>query len=203
MYVGSPAGEATQQIGDEKELTLLFFDVRNFTPFIEQNISFDIIHIIRKLFISCENIIENNGGRIIETMGDGFYAVFGLQSDKTDAANAAVQSSLSILEDLEVLNNEYYQPYFNYKVGMGIHIGKVITGSIRLGTQDRFVAMGYAVNIAARLQAMTKQLDNNLIVSDVVFNKLKNPPQNHYSTSADLKGVTGVCQIHLIGQSYS
>lgn len=204
LYVGATAGEATQQIGEEKELALLFLDIRNFTPFIEQHLAFDVIHILRKLLMDCENIIENNHGRIIETMGDGFYAAFGFTGDKTEAVEAAVQSSLSILEDLEILNEEYYQPHFNHKieVGMGIHVGKVITGSIRLGRHDRFIAMGYAVNIAARLQELTKELNNNLVVSDEVFAYSHQKPEIYHTTTADLKGVTGVCKVHLIGKPY-
>lgn len=204
LYVGSSAGEATQQIGEEKELALLFLDIRNFTPFIEQNLAFDVIHIIRKLFINCQNIIEGNAGQIIETMGDGLYATFGFTGTTIEAANAAVQSSLSILQDLDILNKEYYQPNFNHNIeeGIGIHIGKVITGSIRLGKQDRFIAMGYAVNIAARLQGLTKKLNNSLIVSDEVFAYLHKKPENHSTTTSDLKGVTGICQVHLIGKPF-
>lgn len=204
LYVGSTAGDATQQIGEEKDLALFFLDIRHFTPFIEQHLAFDVIHLLRKLFIHCENIIEANGGRIIETMGDGFYATFGSPGNTTEAVEAAVQSALSILEDLEGLNVEYYQPHFNHRieVGMGIHVGKVITGSIRLGKQDRFVAMGYAVNIAARLQALTKELNNSLIISDQVFAHLQNKLENYETTTSDLKGVSGVCKVHLIGKPY-
>jgi adenylate cyclase len=204
LYVGLTAGGATQQIGEEKELVLLFLDIRSFTPFIEQHLAFDVIHILRKLFTSCENIIEENGGRIIETMGDGFYAAFGLTGTKTEAVEAAVKSSLSILEDLDTVNKEYYQPYFNHpiEVGMGIHVGKVITGNIRLGTQDRFIAMGFAVNIAARLQALTKVLNNSLVVSDDVFSQLSNLPKVYQTTTSDLKGVSGVHKVHLLGKPY-
>ncbi|HTM93164.1 MAG TPA: adenylate/guanylate cyclase domain-containing protein [Flavisolibacter sp.] len=205
LYVGSTAGEATQQIGEEKELALFFLDIRHFTPFIEQHLAFDVIHILRKLFINCENIIEGNGGRIIETMGDGFYATFGFTGNKQEAVEAAVQSAQSILKDLERLNEEYYQPHFNHRieVGIGIHSGRVITGSIRLGRQQRFVAMGYAVNIAARLQALTKELDNCLVVSDEVLAQLQNKPENYATTMSDLKGVTGVCRVHCIGKPYA
>jgi adenylate cyclase len=204
LYVGSEAGEATQLIGEEKELVLLFTDIRNFTPFMEQNPAFDVIHILRKSFINQLNIIASNGGRIVETMGDGFYAAFNVKTTKEEAIAAAVKSAFAILEDLEKLNKEYYQPFFNYQleVGIGIHFGKVIIGTIKLGKQDRFIAMGYPVNVAARLQAQTKKFNNSLIVSDEIFANLREKPENAISTTTDLKGVTGEVKIHLLGKPF-
>ncbi len=66
-----------ENIGKELRLSLLFLDIRNFTPFVEQHLAFDVIHIIRKLFFSFEKIIEYYDGKIIETVGDGLYAAFG------------------------------------------------------------------------------------------------------------------------------
>src|SRR4249919_3105774 len=77
LYVGSAAGDSTQQLGEEKELALMFLDIRNFTQFVESHPAFDVIHIIRKLFSSLQCSIENNKGKIVETTGDGLYAVFG------------------------------------------------------------------------------------------------------------------------------
>jgi adenylate cyclase len=205
LYVGSVAGDATQELGEECELVLFFLDVRNFTPFIGKNLAFDVMHLIRKLFMAVENIITEKGGRIIEIAGDGIYAAFGFKGTKAEAVDAAVASSLAILEDLRDLNQSYFKPHFNYEVeiGIGLHLGNVITGNIRLGNVDHFVVMGYPVNIASRLQSLTKELDNNIIVSDQVFKELANPPVNHRSTAANLKGIEGVCQVHLIGHSYS
>lgn len=204
LYVGSLAGEATQQIGEEQELALFFLDIRNFTPFIEKHLAFDVVHIVRKLFIICQTIIEDNHGQVIEIAGDNLYAGFGFRESKVQAVKAAVHASLTILEDIEMLNQTYFLPYFHYsiEVGIGLHFGKVITGNIRLGAKNNFVVMGYAVNIAARLQAMTRRLNNNFIVSDEVISALQNPPPNYRSVSADLKGMTGLCQVHLLGKPY-
>ena len=181
LYVGSAAGEATQQLGEEQELALFFLDIKNFTPFIEKHLAFDVIHIIRKLFISCQNIIADNHGQLIEIAGDSIYAGFGFHENKTQAVDAALQASFTILEDIETLNQTYFRPYFNYsiEVGIGLHFGKVITGTIRLGEKNNFIVMGYAVNIAARLQAMTRRLNNNLIVLDEFIDALQNPPPNY------------------------
>jgi adenylate cyclase len=73
-YVGNEAGQATQQIGQERELVLFFLDIRNFTLFVETHLAFDVIHIVRKLFTAFHAVIDGHGGRVIETAGDGMYA---------------------------------------------------------------------------------------------------------------------------------
>lgn len=84
-----------------------------------------------------------------------------------------------------------------------MHVGKVATGNLHLGSKDHFVVMGYPVNVASRLQAATKELNNNFIVSSAVFNILKNPPLNSVPIKVNLKGVTGPCELHVIGRPYA
>src|SRR5882757_626980 len=66
-------------LGDEKELALLFLDIRNFTAFMESRSAYDVIYVIRQLFILFGESIKEAGGRIVETAGDSIYAVFGLE----------------------------------------------------------------------------------------------------------------------------
>jgi adenylate cyclase len=194
----------TQEPEAEKEMALFFLDIRNFTPFIEKHQAFDVIHIVKKLFSTFQNIIRIHHGRIIETSGDGFYAAFGFDRDAKEAVNAAVQAGMLILNTLETLNTRSFEKNLNQRldVGIGVHVGKVATGNIHLGSKDHFVVMGYPVNVASRLQAATKELNNNFIVSSAVFNLLKNPPANSRTAKVNLKGVTEICDLHLIGKPY-
>ena len=204
LYVGSVAGDATQELGKELTLVLFFLDVRDFTPFIAKNLAFDVMHLIRKLFMMVHNIITENGGRIIEISGDGIYAAFGFNDNIIEAVESAVKSSHSISEELNELNTNYFKPHFNYEVevGIGLHLGNVISGNIRLGSVDHFVVMGFPVNIASRLQSLTRELDNNIIISDQVFKALEKLSFKHSTATTHLKGVEGLCQVHLIGQPY-
>jgi adenylate cyclase len=195
----------SQETESEKEMALFFLDIRNFTPFIEKHQAFDVIHIVKKLFSTFQNIIRIHHGRIIETSGDGFYAAFGFDRDVNEAVNAAVQAGMLILNTLETLNTRSFEKNLNQRldVGIGVHVGKVATGNINLGSKDHFVVMGYPVNVASRLQAATKELNNNFIVSSAVFNLLKNPPVNSRTAKVNLKGVTELCDLHLIGKPYA
>jgi adenylate cyclase len=168
------------------------------------HLAFDVIHIIRKLFSIFQKIIEDNGGRIIETMGDGFYAVFGCGSGRQGSVLGAVQSGLMILKEVDSLNETYFKPYFEeiIQVGMGVHIGKVISGEIRVGSIDRRFAMGLPVNIAARLQNATKELNNSFIVSAEAYDHLPEPLQTHTSTYVRLKGIANEVKVFLVGEAY-
>ncbi len=204
LYVGAAAGEATQALGEERELALFFLDIRNFTPFIESYLPFDVIHIVRRLFGIFRGAIETNNGKVIETAGDGLYAVFGLEGHITEAAQSAVHAGLAILDHVATFNETYLQTYFNHRleVGMGLHVGKVICGNIGLGVNNGLTVMGYPVNIAARLQSATKELNNSFIVSADVFKLLIDPPHGLPRATVNLRGVEGPVHVYLMGKQY-
>jgi adenylate cyclase len=195
----------TQETEAEKELALFFLDIRNFTPFAEKYQALDVIHIVKKIFSTFQNIIRIHHGRIIETSGDGFYAAFGFEGNVKEAVNSAVQAGMAILETLENLNTRSFEKNLHQRidVGIGVHVGKVATGNLQLGSKDHFVVMGYPVNVASRLQTATKELNNNFIVSSAVFKLLKDSHLNSKPVKVNLKGVTDPCELHLIGRSYA
>jgi adenylate cyclase len=203
LYVGSAAGDSTQQLGEEKVMALLFFDIRNFTHIVENHPAFDVIHIIRKLFSSFQSSIEYNKGNIVETTGDGLYAVFNYEKGKDRNAQSAVRAAHSMLGDLETLNDTYFIPHFEERIeaGIGVHIGKVVSGTVRVGSENHWVVMGYAVNIASRLQTATKELNNDLIVSSEIYDLLNDSPVLQ-PKSIVLKGVTNPLEVYSIGKPY-
>lgn len=204
LYVGKNSELTLQQVGEELELVLFFFDLRDFTAFAETHLAFDVIHIIRKLFSRFQAIIESNKGKIIETMGDGFYAVFGYEKDTKGSVCEAVQAGLLIIKELDLLNETYFKPYFNkvIQAGIGVHVGKVISGEIRIGSVDRRIVMGFPVNIAARLQNATKELNNSFIISSEAFSHLSENLQGYTSTFINLKGITDKVEVYLLGKAY-
>lgn len=204
LYVNRSVGVTTQQIGDERELALFFLDIRNFTSFIESHLPFDVIHIVRRLFGLFRDAIETDHGKVIETAGDGLYAVFGLDKSLSEAAQLAVHAGRTILDSLATFNETYVQPFFNYQVevGIGLHVGKVISGNIGLAGNNNQTVMGLPVNVAARLQSATKQLNNNFVVSGDVFRLLTDQPLDVSQTTVHLRGMRGKLQVYLMGKSY-
>ena len=204
LYIKGDSKSAIQNIGEERDLALFFLDIRNFTLFMEAYLAFDVIHVIRRLFALFRKCIEENHGRIIETAGDGFYAVFGLESTIQTAVNDAYNAGHLILNEVDIFNDQYLKKYFNYeaKVGIGLHTGKVIIGNIGIGVNNNLTVMGMPVNIASRIQAATKEVNNSFLISDSIHELLKQPPKASQMKIA-LKGVKDLFNIHLCGKSYS
>lgn len=194
-----------QESEEEKEMALFFLDIRNFTSLAEKYKAVDVIHIVRKLFSRFQNIIRVYHGRIIETSGDGFYAAFGFDGAVREAVNAAVKSGIAILKTLDHLNEQTFEKKIHQRIdiGIGVHVGKVAVGNLHLGSKDHCVIMGYAVNIASRLQAATKEFNNNFIVSSEVFKILNPSLLPGEKVNAKLKGVADSCELHLIGRAYA
>lgn len=196
--------ENFREVGEEKDLALFFLDIRNFTPFMQKNLPFDVIHTIRRLFRIFKTNIENRHGKIIETAGDGFYAVFGIDYSLKEAVNEATAAGLQLLKELKEFNETYASVYFNhcFEVGIGLHAGSVIVGNIGLGISNNLTVMGLPVNIASRLQAATKELNNSFVVSDHAFSFLQNAPQKPLSASIFLRGLSGIQKVFLLGDAY-
>lgn len=204
LYVGATAASFTENIGIEKEVVIFFIDIRKFTHFVATHLPFDIIHIMRKLFNCFHVIIERNNGKIIETMGDGLYAVFGLNADISQSAAAAINAGHEIFKTLEQLNNDYFSKNFDERIdiGIGAHAGMVVTGNIRLGNKKHLLAMGYPVNVASRLQNATKELNNNFIVSSETLKFAGMPLSDYPSRIVHLRGVEEPINVHLLGKPY-
>ncbi|WCT11601.1 adenylate/guanylate cyclase domain-containing protein [Mucilaginibacter jinjuensis] len=191
-------------LGIEKELGLLFLDIRNFTAFMESRSAYDVIYVIRQLFVLFSDSIKEAGGRIIETAGDSIYAVFGLESSIKKAVQSAVDASSAIFHDLEIFNATYAQPYFNlnFEIGVGLHKGNVIVGEYDMEFNEHTTVMGLPVNIASRLQSETKELNNNMLISEEAYSLLNNQSDEHQQKTVHLKGVTEPVDVRLMGIPY-
>ncbi|MEO6894905.1 MAG: adenylate/guanylate cyclase domain-containing protein [Ginsengibacter sp.] len=203
LYVHKMDDEERHQIGEEKELILFFLDIRNFTQLMEASLPFDVIHIISRLYLLFEKVIKKFNGEIIETAGDGLYVVFGFDSTLEDAATNAYHAASNLFKELRIFNKEYLEPYFSHfvNVGIGIHAGRVIMGSIEVNKNNQLKVMGLAVNIASRLQDATRELNNNLIVSAFYYSLLKCKPVAE-KAGIFLKGISERQLVYLLGEPF-
>jgi adenylate cyclase len=203
MKIYTQDKNSNNQVGEEREMALFFLDIRNFTPFMETYPAFDVIHVLRRMFEVFRKAIENHGGRIIETAGDGLYAVFGFDTTIREAVNNSIKAGQVLLDELNIFNETYLAKnfYHQFEVGIGLHAGRVITGNIGLGVNNNITVMGLPVNIASRLQAATKKLNNSFVISDVVY-KMMDEKQEIKSATINLKGIKKAFKVYMIGQGY-
>ena len=160
---------APASIGQERYLVSLFVDMRGSTQLAEKRLPFDTVFIVNRFLGAVSQAVIENGGQPNQFVGDGMLALFGLTADPQTACRQALKAASGIATHLDELNrllsHDLRQPI---RFGIGIHGGEVIIGDIGYRDHIVFTALGDAVNVAARLQDMTKTLGCEAIVSDEI-----------------------------------
>lgn len=166
---------STGQGGREDQLAILFSDVRDFTPFSERQLPYDIIHILNRYFKEMGQAILDNNGFIDKFMGDGMMAIFGLQGEPNaqKCANAA-RAALSMTDKLTEVN-QYLEKHFNeqFKIGIGLHFSSVIVGEVGHPQHHGFTALGDGVNIASRIESTTKRAKATILASETFIKEVQ------------------------------
>ena len=156
-------------IGQERYLVSLFVDMRGSTQLAEKRLPFDTVFIVNRFLGAVSQAVIENGGQPNQFVGDGMLALFGLSADPQTGCRQALKAASSIathIDELnELLSHDLHQPI---RFGIGIHGGEVIIGDIGYRDHIVFTALGDAVNVAARLQDMTKTLACEAVVSEEV-----------------------------------
>ncbi|PSO18783.1 adenylate/guanylate cyclase domain-containing protein [Bradyrhizobium sp. MOS003] len=172
-HTHSTDGQASTpaRIGQERYLVSLFVDMRGSTQLAEKRLPFDTVFIVNRFLGAVSQAVIENGGQPNQFVGDGMLALFGLTADPQTACRQALKAASGIATHIDELNqllsHDLRQPI---RFGIGIHGGEVIIGDIGYRDHIVFTALGDAVNVAARLQDMTKTLACEAIVSDEIRN---------------------------------
>ena len=152
--------------GQEREMSILFADLRSFTQFSEKKLPYDVVFVLNRYFAHMGEAVEAAGGHLDKFIGDGVMALFGATSDPKSGAKAALQAARNMSQKLADLNaqlaDELDEPL---RIGIGIHAGPAIIGEMGYGTAFGLTAIGDSVNTASRLEAMTKEHAAQLIFS--------------------------------------
>jgi adenylate cyclase len=156
--------------GSEREIAVLFADIRGFTALAEGMLPYDIVFLLNRYFAAMGQAVETVGGRVDKFIGDGVMALFGVEGDVAaacrDALGAARLMSQRLTEVNRVLQGELAAPL---RIGIGIHAGPAIVGEMGFSGAASITAIGDAVNTASRLEALTKEYECELIVSAEVI----------------------------------
>jgi adenylate cyclase len=157
------------RIGQERYLVSLFVDMRGSTQLAEKRLPFDTVFIVNRFLGAVSQAVLESGGMPNQFVGDGMLALFGLSTPKREACRQALRAAALIAANVEALNkfleHDLREPI---RFGIGINGGEVIVGDIGYRDHMVFTALGDPVNVAARLQDMTKSLACELVVSDEV-----------------------------------
>ena len=155
--------------GEEREIAILFADIRGFTTLSEGKLPYDVVFILNRYFTTMGGAIEQAGGRVDKFIGDGVMALFGIDADANSAARQALQAARLMSAQLRDLNMllaaDLPRPL---RIGIGIHAGPAIVGEMGYAAATSLTAIGDAVNTASRLEAATKEFGAELVLSQRV-----------------------------------
>jgi adenylate cyclase len=155
--------------GAEREIVILFGDLRSFTQLSEKKLPYDLVFLLNRYFAETGHAVEAAGGRIDKFIGDGVMALFGLDSGVEAGCREALAAARDMSERMETLNraliHDLPEPL---RIGIGIHTGPAIVGEMGYGTAVSITAVGDSVNTASRVEGLTKTYACELVISEAV-----------------------------------
>jgi adenylate cyclase len=149
-----------------REVCVLFLDIRGFTAMTRLRPADETVAMLNDFFAEMIDVVDRNHGIINKFLGDGFLALFGAPLEDPDAAANALAAARGMLAAVDRWNVS--RPDKVLRIGIGIHLGEAVTGTVGSPQRKEYTVMGETVNIASRIEQLTKQTGSQLLVSTAV-----------------------------------
>ncbi len=184
-YVGRPGGVE----GAEKTVAVLFVDLRGSTALGEKRLPYDVVFILNQFFSAMAEALEQTDGHYAQFNGDGLMALYGLESGVEAGCRQALRGAAEMLSQLDRLNKRLERELESpLRVGIGIHSGEAIVGTMGPPASPIVSAIGDTINTAARLEAETRVLGGPLIVSAVTLQRAGTDIASLHSHQVSVRG---------------
>jgi class 3 adenylate cyclase len=185
-------------VGEEVEVTVFFADVRGFTSFVESATAHEAVARLNELFEIMVPVIQDAGGHANHYLGDGLLAVFGTPTPLHDRAARAVEAAIDIQRQVRLAFGGAI------RIGIGINTGSVTAGTIGGGGRLEFTVIGDTVNVASRLERMTKETGDAILVTQATVDAVPAMPCRALSRGdIELRGkTTNVCVHALVPSEF-
>jgi len=189
--------------GEMKRATLLFSDLRDFTPFVESIHPKQVVTIMNQYFSEMAEAIKENQGLILQYVGDEIEAVFGAPVAYDDHPDMAARAALEMRRRLGLLNERLKeQGLAPFRHGIGIHTGAVLAGIIGSKERSSYALVGDTVNLASRIQGLTKEFSCDAILSQTTHDLITGTYQMEQLSRMKVKGKSQDVMLYkLLGQN--
>ena len=154
---------------DIKQVAVMFVDFRSFTAGSRSRAPQEVVDRLDGAFAILVEILDRHGGIVNKFLGDGFLALFGAPFEAEDPAHRAVAAGREMLAAMERINADTDWPL---RIGIGIHFGEVVAGSIGSPRRKEYTVIGDTVNFASRIEALNKQFNSQFLISAAVRDAL-------------------------------
>lgn len=178
--------------GEEADATVLFVDVRGFTAYSQGRTPGETVARLNELFSLVVPVLLQHGGHANKFLGDGMLAVFGIPEEMADHADRAVAAAAAIQDAVHERFGEDLQ------VGIGVCSGPVIAGTVGGGGKLEFTLVGDTVNIAARIEGLTRVTGDLILLADSTLQALARPIATEPRGAFELRGREGDMELHAL-----
>ncbi len=161
--------EGTRTDSDIRRVAVMFVDFRSFTAGARNRSPQEVVDRLDGAFAILVDILDRHGGIVNKFLGDGFLALFGAPLEAPDPAHRAVAAAREMLEANARINEATSWPL---RIGIGIHLGEVVAGSIGSPRRKEYTVIGDTVNFASRLEALNKDFNSQFLISAAVRDAL-------------------------------
>jgi len=183
--------------GEECEISVMFSDVRDFTTFSEKHTPHEVVRLLNEYFTAIVPVIESHGGIVNQYIGDGLMVIFGAPESQMDHARRAVQAAVAAIGRVHALQDRWRElGAADFRIGIGIHTGKVVVGTIGSPRRLDYTAIGDTVNTASRIESANKELHTEVLVSEGTFASLSRQDRAVLAFRKDgrMERLEGPCQ---------
>ncbi|MDZ7698896.1 MAG: adenylate/guanylate cyclase domain-containing protein [Deltaproteobacteria bacterium] len=185
--------------GELRTGTVLFADLRGFTPYVEAHSPEDVIHGMRAYFNAMQDAIRLHHGLVLQYVGDEMMVVFGVPLQDEHHATKAVSAALEMRKQLDVLNQKRIsRGQKPFRHGVGIHTGEFLAGNIGSDDQLSYGLIGNVVNVASRIEGLTKEHNCDILISEETVNKLEKKPKMEKKSPVKVKGYSKTVVVYRI-----
>jgi adenylate cyclase len=179
--------------GEELEVTVLFLDVRGFTSYSEGVAPAEAVALLNRLFDVVVPVVHEHGGHANHYLGDGLLAVFGAPQPLPAHADAAMAAAIEVQRRVQAQLGE------EVRIGIGVNTGPVIAGTVGGGGRHEFTVIGDTVNVAARVEQLTKETGDLILITEATRTALSSPrPRTARRGDVEVRGKTAKVRLHAI-----
>lgn len=180
---------AHESLGQERRLAILFLDMRGFTARTTGQLPYDVVFLLNRFFDAIVPSITGAGGTVDKYLGDGLLAVFELEDEET-SARAALAAAAGISSALKDFNRTLQsEKADSVRIGMGLHLGEIVLGEIGAAENAPRTIIGDTVNATSRMEAHTKELGVEALVSAELIRAAGKELEGHEPIELNLRGV--------------
>jgi adenylate cyclase len=190
--------------GKRQDISVLFCDIRNFTPRAEKEDPENIVAILNAYFEEMSGIIFQFGGMVDKYLGDGIMALFGAPINQPGHADRAVSCAIEMQNRVHYLNQkEILRGKPPLEIGIGISSGESVIGNVGSTNRIEYTAIGDPVNMSARIEPLNKEYKTKILISESTKNKLQGTYKIHFVGKIQLKGRSEFTGIYAITSDLS